>query len=129
RRAAREQHGLGDLAAEHFLERLPHLLRSSLSMTATVIPDLFAERRARVRAFMEEFVYPNEQANEREDDAALALIVELRQEAKDAGLWAPHLPPEAGGTGNGFLEYAYLNEEIGRSAYAQLILGCQAPDA
>jgi alkylation response protein AidB-like acyl-CoA dehydrogenase len=98
-------------------------------MTATVIPELFAERRARVRAFMEEFVYPNEQAIEREDDAAFALIDELRQEAKDAGLWAPHLPPEAGGTGNGFLEYAYLNEEIGRSAYAQLILGCQAPDA
>jgi acyl-CoA dehydrogenase len=98
-------------------------------MTATVIPELFAERRARVRAFMEEFVYPNEQAIEREDDAAFALIDELRREAKDAGLWAPHLPPEAGGTGNGFLEYAYLNEEIGRSAYAQLILGCQAPDA
>ena len=78
---------------------------------------------------MEEHVYPNEQAIAREDDEADALVRELQQEAKDAGLWAPHLPPEAGGSGSGFIEYAYLNEEIGRSAYAQLIFGCQAPDA
>ena len=57
------------------------------------------------------------------------LIAELQQKARDAGLWAPHLPPEAGGSGSGFLEYAYLNEEIGRSFIAQLIFGCQAPDA
>ena len=78
---------------------------------------------------MEEHIYPNERALSAEDDAADALIAELRGHAKDAGLWAPHLPPEAGGTGSGFIEYAYLNEEIGRSAIAQLILGCQAPDA
>src|ERR687891_130058 len=35
----------------------------------------------------------------------------------------------AGGTGHGFLAYAHLNEEIGRSTYAQLVFGCQAPDA
>jgi acyl-CoA dehydrogenase len=98
-------------------------------MATVVIPDVIAERRERVRAFMEEHVYPNEQALAHEDDAADALIRELQQEARDAGLWAPHLPPEAGGSGSGFIEYAYLNEEIGRSQYAQLIFGCQAPDA
>jgi alkylation response protein AidB-like acyl-CoA dehydrogenase len=87
------------------------------------------ERRERVRAFMEEHVYPNEQALTREDDAANAVVRELQQKAKDAGLWAPHLPPEAGGSGGGFLEYAHLNEEIGRSFVSQLIFGCQAPDA
>ncbi|HET6944864.1 MAG TPA: acyl-CoA dehydrogenase family protein, partial [Gaiellaceae bacterium] len=81
------------------------------------------------RAFMEEHVYPNEQALAREDEAADALVRELQQEARAAGLWAPHLPPEAGGSGGGFIEYAYLNEEIGRSTYAQLVFGCQAPDA
>jgi alkylation response protein AidB-like acyl-CoA dehydrogenase len=100
-----------------------------LPVATVVIPDLIAERRDRVRAFMDEHVYPNEQALIREDDAADALIGELRREAKDADLWAPHLPPEAGGSGSGFLEYAYLNEEIGRSMYAQLVFGCQAPDA
>jgi acyl-CoA dehydrogenase len=98
-------------------------------MATVVIPDRVAERRDQVRAFMQEHVYPNEQALAREDDAADALVRELQQEAKDAGLWAPHLPPEAGGSGSGFIEYAYLNEEIGRSAYAQLVFGCQAPDA
>jgi alkylation response protein AidB-like acyl-CoA dehydrogenase len=98
-------------------------------MATVVIPDRVAERRAQVRAFMEEHVYPNEQALAREDDAADALVRELQQAAKEAGLWAPHLPPEAGGSGSGFIEYAYLNEEIGRSAYAQLVFGCQAPDA
>src|SRR5690348_1396629 len=87
------------------------------------------DRRERVRAFMEEHVYPNERALAREDDAADALVRELQRKAKDAGLWAPHLPPEAGGSGSGFLEYAHLNEEIGRSFVAQLVFGCQAPDA
>jgi acyl-CoA dehydrogenase len=98
-------------------------------MTVAAMPDLVAERRERVRAFMDEHVYPNEAALVREDDAADALVKELQQAAKDAGLWAPHLPPEAGGSGSGFIEYAYLNEEIGRSTYAQLVFGCQAPDA
>jgi Acyl-CoA dehydrogenases len=87
------------------------------------------DRRERVRAFMEQHVYPNERALTREDDAAEELVRELQRKAKDAGLWAPHLPPEAGGSGTGFLEYAHLNEEIGRSFVAQLIFGCQAPDA
>jgi alkylation response protein AidB-like acyl-CoA dehydrogenase len=78
---------------------------------------------------MEEHVYPNERELTAEDAAADALIADLQQKAKDAGLWAPHLPPEGGGSGAGFLEYAELNEEIGRSFIAQLIFGCQAPDA
>src|SRR5213080_1739775 len=89
----------------------------------------FAELRGGYRAFMEEHVYPNETALDREDDAAQELIAELRTRAKDEGLWAPHLPPEAGGTGLGFLAYAHLNEEIGRLTFAQLVFNCQAPDA
>jgi acyl-CoA dehydrogenase len=82
--------------------------------------------RARYRAFMEEHVYPNERALAADDQE---LIRSLQAKVKDAGLWAPHVPPEAGGTGKGFLAYALLNEEIGRSTYAQLVFGCQAPDA
>jgi acyl-CoA dehydrogenase len=82
--------------------------------------------RARYRAFMEEHVYPNERALAGDD---AELIRGLQTRAKEAGLWAPHVPPEAGGTGQGFLAYAHLNEEIGRSTYAQLVFGCQAPDA
>ncbi|HVM68813.1 MAG TPA: acyl-CoA dehydrogenase family protein [Gaiellaceae bacterium] len=88
-----------------------------------------AERREEVRAFMEAHVYPAEPALAREDEAADALVEELRGRAKETGIWAPHLPPEAGGTGSGFIEYALLNEEIGRSTWAQLVFNCQAPDA
>jgi alkylation response protein AidB-like acyl-CoA dehydrogenase len=84
------------------------------------------ELRARYRAFMEEHVYPNERALQADD---VELIRSLRAKAKEQSLWAPHVPPEAGGTGRGFLAYAHLNEEIGRSTYAQLVFGCQAPDA
>jgi acyl-CoA dehydrogenase len=84
------------------------------------------ELRGRYRAFMEEHVYPNERGLQADD---LELIRSLQARAREQGLWAPHVPPEAGGTGQGFLAYAFLNEEIGRSSYAQLVFGCQAPDA
>jgi acyl-CoA dehydrogenase len=93
------------------------------------LAEQIADLRLRYRAFMEAHVYPNEAAILREDDAAMTLVEELRARAKAEGLWAPHLPPEAGGTGLGFLCYAHLNEEIGRSMWAQLIFNCQAPDA
>jgi alkylation response protein AidB-like acyl-CoA dehydrogenase len=87
------------------------------------------ELRARYRAFMEEHVYPNEPALAREDEEADALIGGLRALAKEEGLWAPHLPPEAGGSNGSFLVYAHVNEEIGRSLWGQLVFNCQAPDA
>jgi alkylation response protein AidB-like acyl-CoA dehydrogenase len=85
--------------------------------------------RDKYRAFMEEHVYTAEPTLAREDETADDVMRALRERAKAAGLWAPHLPPEAGGTGSGFLAYADLNEEIGRSIWAQLVFNCQAPDA
>src|ERR687892_1185709 len=89
------------------------------------LPDV-AALKERYAAFMDEHVYPNEAALGADDEE---LIASLRARAKSEGLWAPHLPPDAGGTGLGFLAYAHLNEEIGRSTYAQLVFNCQAPDA
>jgi acyl-CoA dehydrogenase len=97
-----------------------------VAVTELAPTEEIVELRARYRAFMEEHVYPNE-AGLRSDDPEL--IGSLRAKSKEQGLWAPHVPPEAGGTGRGFLAYAHLNEEIGRSTYAQLVFGCQAPDA
>src|SRR6478752_5049018 len=87
------------------------------------------ERVELVRAFMAERVLPNEAAIERQDDAGEAFLRRLQDEVRDAGLWAPHVPPEAGGTGTGFLDYAYMNEHIGRTVWGQLVFNCQAPDA
>jgi acyl-CoA dehydrogenase len=87
------------------------------------------ELRMRARDLMDRLVYPNEARLEREDDEAEALVKDLRAQVRAAGLWAPHIGPEAGGSGRGFVAYAFLNELIGRSAWAPLIFGCQAPDA
>src|ERR687898_1657279 len=88
-------------------------------------PDVAALKK-RYAAFMDEHVYPNEAALAADDEE---LIASLRARAKSEGLWAPHLPPDAGGTGLGFLAYAHVNEVIGRSVHAQLVFNCQAPDA
>jgi acyl-CoA dehydrogenase len=87
------------------------------------------ERLEQVRAFMAERVLPNERTIEKQDDAGEQLLEQLQDEVRALGLWAPHVPPEAGGSGTGFLDYAYLNEHIGRSMFGQLVFGCQAPDA
>jgi acyl-CoA dehydrogenase len=87
------------------------------------------ERLEHVRAFMAERVIPNERALEKQDEAGEKLLAQLQDEVRGLGLWAPHVPPEAGGSGTGFLDYAYLNEHIGRSMFGQLVFGCQAPDA
>jgi acyl-CoA dehydrogenase len=83
------------------------------------------ELRERYRTFLDEHILPVEA----QLDESQTLVDELRARAKSEGLWAPHMPPEAGGTGSGFLTYAFLNEVIGRTAYAQLVFNCQAPDA
>src|SRR3954449_10625121 len=87
------------------------------------------ERLEQVRVFMAERVLPNEQAIEKQDAAGEQLLAQLQDEVRELGLWAPHVPPEAGGSGTAFPDYAYLNDHIGRSAWGQLVFGCQAPDA
>ena len=70
--------------------------------SSSLFPDGYAERRERYRAFVEEHVIPAEGALNREDDESLRLIATLQQSARDAGLWAPHMPVAAGGTGRAF---------------------------
>ena len=95
----------------------------------TLAPDpATTDRREQVRAFMDAHVYPNEPALDKEDDAAEELLRSLQAKVKEEGLWAPFIGPEAGGTGEGFMPYVFLNEIIGRSMWAPRIFGCQAPD-
>ena len=84
--------------------------------------------RERVSQFMQAHVYPNEDALGQEDDASERLMKELQARVKQQGMWAMFIGPEAGGSGTGFLPYAYVNEILGRSPYAPRAFGCQAPD-
>jgi acyl-CoA dehydrogenase len=57
-----------------------------------------------------------------------AAIDPLKQQVRDHELWAPHLGPELGGKGYGQLKLSLLNEVLGRSSWAPIIFGTQAPD-
>jgi len=93
----------------------------------TLSPEI-KDLRARVTTFMNEHIYPNEAVLGQEDDESEGLMRDLQQRVKQEGMWAMFIGPEAGGTGTGFLPYAYVNEILGRSPYAPRAFGCQAPD-
>jgi acyl-CoA dehydrogenase len=56
------------------------------------------------------------------------VIDPLKQQVRDHDLWAPHLGPELGGKGYGQLKLSLLNEILGRSLWASVVFGTQAPD-
>jgi len=62
-------------------------------------------------------------------EGELRTIVEpLKQQVRDHELWATHLGPDLGGQGYGQLKLSLLNEILGRSNWAPVVFGCQAPD-
>ncbi len=62
-------------------------------------------------------------------EGTLRTIVDpLKEKVRAEGLWATHLGPELGGQGHGQLKLSLLNEILGRSSWAPIIFGCQAPD-
>lgn len=80
-------------------------------------------------AFMEEYVYPNEKYMVPHRGLPDDILKPLQQKVKDMGLWAAHMPKEAGGTGMGYVSLGLLSEIIGRSPIAPYIFGSMAPDA
>jgi len=86
----------------------------------------------RLRAFMDEHIYPNEKRfyQEIENDrwAPTKVIEELKPKARAAGLWNLFLPDDDQGAGLTNLEYAPLCEIMGRSILAPEVFNCSAPD-
>jgi acyl-CoA dehydrogenase len=62
------------------------------------------------------------------DEARRKVVDPLKDEVRRQDLWATHLGPELGGQGHGQLKLALLNEILGRSQWAPIVFGCQAPD-
>ena len=62
------------------------------------------------------------------DERLKAVLDPLKDQVRAQGLWATHLGPELGGEGYGQLKLSLLNEILGRSSWAPVIFGCQAPD-
>src|ERR1700704_189508 len=82
--------------------------------------------RRQLIAFMDEHVYPNEllyydQVKEGDRWKPVAIVEELKQQTKAAGLWNFFLELTN-------LEYAPLCEIMGRSLMAPEVFNCSAPD-
>jgi alkylation response protein AidB-like acyl-CoA dehydrogenase len=86
------------------------------------------EQRRKVKAFLDEHIIPNEDVLGRHDAQSDALMKDLQARVKAMGMWALFIGPEAGGSGTGFLPYAFINEILGRSPYAPRAFGSAAPD-
>ncbi len=91
-------------------------------------PELEALRRE-VRAFVDEVIIPAEAAILTEDEKKdRTTLRALRERARAAGLFVPHLPPELGGRGLGVLGMCALFREMGRSPVGAAVFNCDAPD-
>ena len=100
--------------------------------------DRCKELRARLIAFMDEHIYPNEKAFKEEVDRNGAagdrwvpteLIERLKPLAREQGLWnlfLPKSPRAPEGLSN--LDYAPLCEIMGRVSWAPEVFNCSAPD-
>ena len=61
------------------------------------------------------------------NDERRKIVDPLKQQVRDQGLWAPHLGPELGGQGFGAVKLTLINEILGRSPWAPIVFGTQAP--
>ncbi|HUF52908.1 MAG TPA: acyl-CoA dehydrogenase family protein [Dehalococcoidia bacterium] len=113
-----------------------------MRMTVQPVPTLserINEIRTLTASIVNKEILPNEnvlwawRSSERVTDADRRESHDLREQVKvkvkQAGLWAPHLPPEYGGAGLNFLEHAYMNEVLAYAIGAATLFGVVAPNS
>ena len=89
---------------------------------------------ARLTAFMDEVVYPNERTYYDQLQSGPSrwtsppIMDAMKAQAASAGLWNLFLPESEYGAGLTNLEYAPLCEIMGRSPVAPEVFNCSAPD-
>jgi acyl-CoA dehydrogenase len=89
--------------------------------------------QGRLNAFMDQYIYPNEdrfhhEVAEGDRWQPTRVVDELKQKAREQGLWNLFLPESEVGAGLSNLEYAPLCEIMGRVHWAPEVFNCSAPD-
>jgi acyl-CoA dehydrogenase len=85
-------------------------------------------------SFFDDHIYPNEEAYDAEIEQSgnslhiPDLLDELKNKAKDVGLWNLFLPDDEYGAGLTNVEYAPLAEITGKVWWAPEVFNCSAPD-
>ncbi len=87
------------------------------------IPAEVADFAERTKDFVRDVVIPTEPRELTEQ-----LRLELQQSARDANVFAPHVPREFGGHGLDIRAWSVVFEEAGYSLLGPLALNCAAPD-
>jgi acyl-CoA dehydrogenase len=96
--------------------------------------DKVRDLERRLRAFMDEHIYPNETTFRRQIADGnrwepTEIVETLKPKARSAGLWNLFLPASEHGAGLTNVEYAPLCEIMGRSpGFAAEVFNCSAPD-
>lgn len=97
--------------------------------------DLFATKKTRLllpqyEDFIQSELMPVELQLLHNDDREFfeAQLQAIRNKAKLAGLWAPHLPESTGGQGLNLVEFAQVSEAMGTTPFGHYAFNCQAPD-
>jgi acyl-CoA dehydrogenase len=93
------------------------------------------ELQQKLQAFFDEHIYPNEETYTRQLEAfgenrwqVPAIVDELKDKAKKAGLWNLFLPHSETIEGLSNLDYAPLCEIMGQVSWSPEIFNCAAPD-
>jgi len=94
--------------------------------------------QTRLTAFMDEYIYPNEKTyaellhKAQNRFAPVPLMDELKNKAREAGLWNLFVPEEhseyCSHGGLSFFDYAPLCETMGRVLWSAEVFNCNAPD-
>jgi len=104
-----------------------------MAIDFSLSPELEAIR-CRVRSFVVDVIKPAEERLEaddvRESDrrAYYGVLLDLRRQAREAGIWLPHMPEEWGGMGLGHVQLAMVQAEAAKSSLGPWVFNCQAPD-
>ena len=95
--------------------------------TVDSVGDQVADIAERTRAFVREVCLPAE-ARFTGHDLDAGLRAELQSAARNAGVFAPHVPAEFGGLGLDIRGWSIVFEEAGYSLLGPQALNCAAPD-